>query len=157
MRDLRSIVAACNADSMVVPCDETGSAFACPGAPDGMLRHFTPKELQGIFEGFQQLCIRWKIEVERTPALVIGTNKIIFGHPESDGSWVIERSCDTNLGGHLADASDTPGRLLPHGHWAWPADLLAPVLATAAESTDLARPLSLPDALFLHGRTSDLC
>jgi hypothetical protein len=149
VRDLGSIVAACNTDSVVVPCDETGSTFVCPGAPEGMLRHLTTKELQEILDGFEPLGIGWKIEVAPTTALVIGTNKIVFGHQEPDGSWVLDRSCDTNLGGHRADPSDTPGALLPDGHWAWSADLLAAVLAASARSTgkELDQPLRRPDNL----------
>jgi hypothetical protein len=143
--DFASVVAACNTDSIVVPCDTLGSSFECPGATGGALRHLTLDGLQDILDGFLPLGIRWKIEVAPTMALVIGTNKVIFGHQEPDGSWVIDRSTDTNLGGHVADASDTPGRLLADGHWAWPAELLAPVLAAAATQPNFEGRLPLPD------------
>jgi hypothetical protein len=149
MRDLHSTVAACNTDSIVVPCDATGSSFACAGAQGGMLRHLTPEELQGILDSFEPLGIRWKIEVAPTQALVIGTNKVIFGHQEADGSWVLDRSCDTNLGGHKADPSDSPGALLPDGHWVWGADVLTALLAacTSSAAIEVDQRLPLPDDL----------
>jgi hypothetical protein len=149
VNDLQAAVAASNTDSIVVPCDEQGSPFPCPGAPGGQVRHLTPEELQGVLDSFLPLGIRWKVEVEPSTALVIGTNKVIFGHENPDGQWVLDRSVDTALGGHVADPSDTPGLLLADSHWAWPARLLGPVLGAAAShgEADLARPLPLPDDL----------
>jgi hypothetical protein len=145
--DLHSVVAGCNTDSAVIPVDASGTPFDCPGAPDGGLRHLTPAELRAVIDSFEPLGLRWKIEVAPTTALVVGTNKLVFGHQEPDGTWVIDRSTDTNF--DLADASSTPDRVLPDGRRAFVADLLAPVLAAAAGSrgADLTRPLPLPDNL----------
>jgi hypothetical protein len=147
VRDLGSEVAACNTDSIVVPCDETGSWFDCPGAPDGKLRHLTPGEFQDLLASFEPLGVHWKIEAGPTMGLVVGTNKVILGHRSPDGIWEIERSSDTNSGGVIADASDTPGQLLPDGRWAWAAEVQKGILAAAAspDGQDLSRPLPVGD------------
>jgi hypothetical protein len=156
VRDLGSEVAACNTDSIVVPVDKAGSEFECPGASDGKLCHLTPSELDAVLHSFDPLGIHWRVEVSPTTGLVVGTNKVIFGHKRPDGIWKPERSSDTGIGGHIADPSDTPGRMLPDGRWAWASELEGHLLAYAAscEGADLSQPLCAPGDLpsWAHNR-----
>lgn len=140
VRSLGSVVAAGNTDSLVVPVDAAASFFECPGAPDGKFRHLTPAELDDMRESFKPLGVSWKIEVPPTMAVVLGSNKAVFGQRQANGSWGIVRPSDTQLG-DLADPSDTPGLCLPDGRRAWVAEMQKTVLAWAAspEGADLSR------------------
>jgi hypothetical protein len=69
----------------------------------------------------------WKVEADGldmpTLGYCTGPNKFVLGRWEGERFRIV-RSCDTALGGHLADPSGRGDPLLADGHHLWPSELL---------------------------------
>jgi hypothetical protein len=69
----------------------------------------------------------WKVEADGLDSPILGyctgRNKFVLGRWEGERFRVV-RSCDTALGGHLADPSGRGDPLLADGHHLWPSELL---------------------------------
>lgn len=153
-------IAAVAADAIVVPCSPDGGIHLCPGGPirldDGTeaVRLLTPAQLREVFARFDPLLrprggAGWA-EVagslsEPTVGLVCGVNRTLLGRRQPDGSWLLTRSSDANMGGHL-DHPDETGERLDDDHFRWAAVLEAALLAANADAPT-SGPIAVPDDL----------
>ena len=144
-----SQVAALHCDSAVILCS-TGGGWTTGLTP--AVRVLAETELATILGRFTALGVSFKTEIppqidgRPVSALVVGRNKVIFARTGPDGEITVVRSSDTGLGGHLAAPSDSPGRRLSDGRWAWTACCQSAILGAAASvPADPARPLDLGD------------
>jgi hypothetical protein len=147
-------------DSLLVPCSEEGGFWPVPGGPlrDDQGREavgvLTPSVLRGILRRFDPLFGEygpaWREECDSltqpTIGVVVGTNKVLLGQHDDDGTLRLVWSSDAGLG-ELQDPTGT-GDMLSDGRWAWSAKLEESVLRTFAKAeagSAVALPQDLPE------------
>jgi hypothetical protein len=144
VRELDAEVLHANTDSVAVPASPHGGTVDCPNAPNGFLRVRTFDQLREVMARFDPLGFHWKEELDSLPehtiGIVVGTNKLLLGRFDGDGTLHIVRSSGAGLGGHRDDPTGTKA-ILPDGRTAWAAMFEECFLREVVGDPDLTHPL----------------